>query len=141
MLVLNLAAAQVSPRAVPEVMADQVTQNALSTFLATFVYSLTALLLLGFGAVSGPGLTLVVFGALVLALNAVRYLVQWSHHVAEVLKINRMIDRIHRHAAGVLDSYLDGERHARCDAPAAAPRQGFAVHPQGRSEEHTSELK
>src|SRR3546814_242178 len=29
MLVLNLAAAQVSPRAVPEVMADQVTTNAL----------------------------------------------------------------------------------------------------------------
>src|SRR3546814_2102575 len=103
MLVLNLAAAQVSPRAVPEVMADQVTQNALGTFLATFVYSLTALLLLGFGAVYGPGLTLVVFGALLLALNAVSYLVQWSHHVAEVLKINRMIDRIHRHAAGVLD--------------------------------------
>src|SRR3546814_3439390 len=96
MLVLNLAAAQVSPRAVPEVMADQVTQNALGTFLATFVYSLTALLLLGFGAVSGPGLTLVVFGALLLALNAVRYLVQWSHHVAEVLKVNRMIHRIHR---------------------------------------------
>lgn len=130
MLVLSLAAAQVSPRAVPEVMADQVTQNALGSFLATFVYSLTALLLLGFGAVSGPGLTLVVFGALLLALNAVRYLVQWSHHVAEVLKVNRMIHRIHRQAAGVLDSYLDGERHARCDASVVAPRQSLAVHPQ-----------
>src|SRR3546814_2415801 len=42
----------------------------------------------------------------------------------------RLIDCIHRHAGGVLGSYLDGERQARCDAPAAAPRQGLAVHPQ-----------
>lgn len=130
MLVLSLAAAQVSPRAAPEVMADQVTQNALGTFLATFVYSLTALLLLGFEAVSGPGLTLVIFGALLLALNAVRYLVQWSHHVAEVMKVNHMIHRIHRHATGVLDNYLGGERPIPSDPPAATPRQSLAVHPQ-----------
>ncbi len=106
MLVLSLAAGQASPRAVPEIMADPVTQNALGTFLATFTFALAALLLFGFGAVAGPGVTLIFFGALFLVLNALRYLVQWIHHVADTLKINRMIYRIHRQAKAVLQAYL-----------------------------------
>lgn len=117
MLVLSMAAGQVSPRAVPELMADPVTQNALGTFLATFVYALAALLMIGFGAVGGHGgITLVFLGALLLALNALRYMVQWIHHVAEILKINRMIHRIHGHATEVLESYLRGRTPARCGA-------------------------
>lgn len=109
MLVLNLAAAQVSPRAVPEIMADQVTQNAMATFLATFVYALSALLLIGFGAIAGVGITLVFLGALLVMLNAVRYLVQWIHHVANTLKINHTIHRVHRQAQSVLDAYFSDE--------------------------------
>lgn len=115
MLVLSMAAGRVSPRAVPELMADPVTQNALGTFLATFVYALAALLMIGFGVVGGHGITLVFLGALVLAVNALRYMVQWIHHVAEILKINRMIHRIHHHATRVLESYLQEEAAARCE--------------------------
>lgn len=114
MLVLSLAAGQASPRAVPEVMADPVTQNALGTFLATFVYALAALLLFGFEAVSRSGVTLLFFGALILVLNAVRYLVQWIHHVAEVLKINRIMHRVHRQGRTVLETYLAGTPEERC---------------------------
>ena len=116
MLVLNLAAGQVSPRAVPEIMADRVTQNAMGTFLATFVYALSALLLIGFGAISGVGVPLTFVGAMLVMLNAVRYLVQWIHHVAEILKINHTIHRIHRQARLVLDSYLRGEPQDECAA-------------------------
>ena len=107
MLVLSLTAGQASPRAVPEIMADAVTQNALGTFLATFVFALTALLLLGFGAVAGPGITLTLFCALILIMTSVRYLVQWIHHVAETLKLNRIVHRIHSQAEDVLKAYLD----------------------------------
>jgi uncharacterized membrane protein len=107
MLVLSLAAGQASPRAVPEIMADPVTQNALGTFLATFVFSLTALLLFGFGAVAGPGVTLTFVFALLFVMNSLRYLVQWIHHVANALKVNRMIDRIFRQAETVLTTYLE----------------------------------
>ena len=47
---------------------------------------------------AGPGVTLTFLCALILVMNAVRYLVQWIHHVAEILKVNRMIHRIHRGA-------------------------------------------
>ena len=73
MLVLSMAAGQFSPRAVPELMADPVTQNALGTFLATFVYALAALLLFGFEVVTGRGVTLVFIAGLLLAVNALRF--------------------------------------------------------------------
>src|SRR3546814_4593443 len=101
MLVLNLAAGQVSPRAVPESMADRGTQNAMGTFLGTFVYALSALLLLGFEVVARSGVSLLFLGALLMMLNAVRYLVQWIHHVAEILKINHTLHRVHRQAVAV----------------------------------------
>lgn len=130
MLVLSLAAGQVSPRAVPAVMADVVTQNALGTFLATFVYALTALLLIGFDAVTGPGGAALVFcGALLLAFNAVRYMVQWTHHVAQVLKINRMIHSIHHHGAQVLEDYLARSGTERCGRAATAGRDCTALRP------------
>lgn len=106
MLVLSMAAGQFSPRAVPELMADPVTQNALGTFLATFVYAMAALLLFGFETVTGRGVTLVFLAGLLLAVNALRYMVQWIHHVAEILKLNHIIHRINRRAAEVLDTYL-----------------------------------
>lgn len=114
MLVLSIAAGQASPRAVPEIMADPVTQNALGTFLATFVYALCALLMFGFEAVGEGGATLLFFGALFLVLNAVRYLVQWIHHVADILKVNRMIQRIYRQARAVLEAYLASDPTADC---------------------------
>lgn len=122
MLVLSLAAGQASPRAVPEIMADPVTQNALGTFLATFVFALSALLLFGFDAVARSGVTLTFFCALLLVMNAVRYLVQWIHHVADILKINRIIQRIHRQARSVLETYLETAPEAACEA--AAPAEG-----------------
>ena len=44
LVVLNMAVSQASPRALPGLMADEVTQNALSTFIATFVFALFGLL-------------------------------------------------------------------------------------------------
>ena len=107
MLVLNLTAGQASPRVVPEMMADEVTQNALGSFLATFVFSLTALMLLGIDGIADAGIALTFFCALLLILNALRYIVQWIHHVATATKLNRIVSRVHRQAEQVLVNYLD----------------------------------
>ena len=109
-LVLSLAAGQASPRAVPELMADRVTQNALSVFLATFVFSLAALALLEFGAVEGPGVTGIFSLAQALMALALKYLVQWIHHVADAMKLNRILDRIQGQAQRVLQDYFTRDR-------------------------------
>src|SRR3546814_6083742 len=85
MLVLNLAAGQVSPRAVPEIMADRVTQNAMGTFLGTFVYALSALLLLGFEVVARSGVSLLFLGALLMMLNA-----EIGRHTSELQSLMRI---------------------------------------------------
>ena len=125
MLVLNLAAGQASPRAVPEMMADSVTQNALGSFLATFVFALTALMLLGFGGITQSGVSLTFFCALALILNALRYIVQWIHHVAAAMKLNRIVSQVHRQAEEVLCAYLKKGDRERAAAPQRA--SGAAV--------------
>jgi len=47
MLVLSVAAGHASPRAVPELMADPITQRTLGTFLATFVFAFVGLVVIG----------------------------------------------------------------------------------------------
>src|SRR3546814_15173010 len=101
----------------------------MGTFLGTFVYALSALLLLGFEGVARSGVSLLFLGALLMMLNAVRYLVQWIHHVAEILKINHTLHRVHRQAVAVLDAYLADDAPKSCAEVAtpsgeALPRSG-----------------
>ncbi len=121
MLVLSLAAGQASPRTVPEIMADRVTQNALSTFLGTLVFALSAQVLLEVSAIEGLGITVLFVLALVLVATAIRYLVQWIHHVANTLKLNRIVDGIYWQAKEVLDDYLV-EKEGNKDPESPGPR-------------------
>lgn len=128
MLVLNLTASQASPRAVPELMADPVTQNALSTFLATFVFAVTALGLFGFKAVSDAGVTLIFAVAVFLGIWAIRYLVQWMHHVAASSKLNSIIVKIYNQAESCLKNYLSAAPHESGDFPALDGDDGETIH-------------
>tara|TARA_R110001592_G_scaffold62432_4_gene191100 strand:+ start:1118 stop:2368 length:1251 start_codon:yes stop_codon:yes gene_type:complete len=133
MLVLNLTASQASPRAVPELMADPVTQNALSTFLATFVFAVTALGLFGFKAVSETGVTLIFAVSVFLGIWAIRYLMQWMHHVAVSSKLNSIIVKIYNQASKCLESYLsaDNDDSDSSGFPALDDGDGEIIHAGG----------
>jgi len=124
MVVLSLAANQASPRAVPELMADPVTQNALSTFLATFVFALAALAAFGYGAVAPAGVNLIFVAAVILGLWAVRYLVQWMHHVAQSSKLNEIISKVFDQADSSLAEYLANGDEDAVPFPELAPEDG-----------------
>lgn len=115
MLVLNLVAGQASPRAVPELMADTVTQNALGVFLATFVYAVICLLLFGLDIPDETDVTLIFAGAILLVGLSITFLLQWIHHVADALKLNRVIERLSRQADRVLENFLADERDGEED--------------------------
>ncbi|HBC07308.1 MAG TPA: hypothetical protein DC046_06950 [Rhodospirillaceae bacterium] len=127
MLVLNLTASQASPRAVPELMADPVTQNALSTFLATFVFAVAALGLFGFKAVSGTGVTLIFAVSVFLGAWAIRYLVQWMHHVAASSKLSSIIVKIYNQAENCLGNYLSADTRESGDFPALNDGDGEII--------------
>ncbi|MBU0726536.1 MAG: DUF2254 domain-containing protein [Alphaproteobacteria bacterium] len=120
MVVLNMAVSQASPRALPGLMADEVTQNALSTFIATFVFALFGLLGLGLGYYDASGQT-VLFGAgLFLTIWALRYLVQWIHHIAGTLRLGNIVARVQSETANSIKRFHE---KPLLDAHPAPPRQ------------------
>src|SRR3546814_8254546 len=62
-------------------------------------------------------------------LNAVRYLVQWIHHVAEILKINHTLHRVHRQAVAVLDAYLADDAPKSCAEVATPSGEALPLRP------------
>src|SRR3546814_20203817 len=66
---------------------------------------------------------------LLMMLNAVRYLVQWIHHVAEILKINHTLHRVHRQAVAVLDAYLADAAPKSCAAVATPSGEALPLRP------------
>ncbi len=119
MLVLSQSSGQASPRTVPELLADRVTQNAFSTFLATFVFSLTALLLMGLNDIAEAGLSITFVITLALVAAVIRYFIKWIDHVANALKLTRVVARVHRQAETVLEAFLASPTQA--DQPVPLP--------------------
>lgn len=106
LVVLNMAVSQASPRALPGLMADEVTQNALSTFIATFVFALFGMLGLAIEAYDKSGLSLLFGCGLVLTILALRYLVQWIHHIAGTLRLGNIAARVHADTQASIERFL-----------------------------------
>lgn len=107
MVVLNMAVSQASPRALPGLMADEVTQNALSTFVATFVFALFGLVGLGLALYDRSGLTVLFGTGVVLTVLALRYLVHWMHHIAGTLRLGNIVVRVQHDTNAALDRFLE----------------------------------
>ena len=136
MLSLGLAVSHATPRAVPELMADPVTQSALGTFLASFVFSLGSLFMFGIDAVGDRTAAIVYIVALLLVAASVVFLMQWIHHVAGAIRINKVVERIHRQSLHVLKANFsdrpdasDGQARDEDARRDIAARGGWTVQP------------
>lgn len=128
LLVFNMAASQASPRALPGLMAEEVTQNALSTFVATFVFALAGMLGLALDAYDKSGLSLLFGIGLVLTVLALRYLVQWMHHIAGTLRLGNIVARVHKDTQDSLARFqADPNLGAKPARPRRMPPEGVAT--------------
>lgn len=130
MLVLSLVAGQASPRAVPELMADRVIQNALGVFLASFVFALTASGMLALELVSGAGMSLLAAIALLLLIAALVSLLRLIQRGASVMKLNEVVARLYTQADQVLRTYLGGGGDSPRETAPEWPGDGLEVHPR-----------
>lgn len=127
---LGTATSSVTPRAVPVLLADQTTQNALSTFLGAFLFSLAGIILLESGFYSDSarvilyGVTLVVVALIVLTM------VRWIEHLRVFGRVTTTTSEIEAVVAEALDD--------RAAAPAlgghpltagSLPSHAHPVHP------------
>lgn len=91
-IALQIASSQFSPRLLRTFLRDRGTQVVLSTFVATFAYSLAGLHTVGRvsdGEVFVPRLA--VSGALALALISVGMLVYYIHHITDSIRIDTIM--------------------------------------------------
>ncbi|MFL1467562.1 DUF2254 domain-containing protein [Marinobacter sp. HN1S83] len=114
------ASAGTTPRSIPLVIADDVTQNALSAFIGAFIFSIVSLIAIQNDLFDSAGrfaifvLTLLVFAIVIITF------VRWVDRIARLGRVVNTIDKAEK-AAG---DALDRRRHAPAlGALTASPHQ------------------
>ena len=103
-IALQIASSQFSPRLLKTFLRDRGTQVVLSTFVATFAYSLAGLHTVGrvdSGVIFVPRLA--ISGALALALASLGMLVYYIHHITDSIRIDTIMRKIERGTLATLD--------------------------------------
>ena len=105
---LQLASSQFSPRLLRTFSSDRFVQVTLGLFLGTFTYALTVLRTVRTPADGQPLFVpqIAVTTAFVLAVVSVFALVLFLAHLAREIRVETMLDAVHRDATGTLDRVL-----------------------------------
>ncbi|UFH50978.1 DUF2254 domain-containing protein [Pseudomonas sp. KNUC1026] len=90
----SAASSGVTPRATTLVMEDPTTQNALATFIGSFLFSLVGIIALTAGVYGTQGRVLL-FGVTLLVVALIVYtLLRWIDHLSKLGRVGETIDRV-----------------------------------------------
>jgi uncharacterized membrane protein len=109
LMTLTLASMQFSPRIILSFTRNRVTQWTLGVFLGTFLYCVAALP----AARSQPtpfSPVATVFGAILLALACVCWLLFFIHHVSQSISVNQIVDKIAFETDAMIDEMMPALR-------------------------------
>lgn len=102
------ASASATPRSIPLVIADDVTQNALSAFIGAFIFSIVSLIAVQNGMFDSAGLfaifalTLLVFAIVIITF------VRWVDRIARLGRVVNTIEQVENAAGNALDRRRHG---------------------------------
>lgn len=116
------ATSNATPRATKLLMQDTTTQNALATFIGTFLYSLVGLIALSTGAYGERGrvvLFIVTVGVVILIVVTI---LRWIDHLSRLGRVGETTDRVEHATANAIEGRIDspclGGRPLTTDVPA-----------------------
>lgn len=117
---LQIASTQFSPRLLRSFLQDPGTRLVLSTFVATFAYSLGGLFTVGQVDARGEAFVpqLAVTGSLVLALISVGMLVYYIQHITNSIRIDAVMLSVRQATLDAIDTHYPHRVDARPDPPA-----------------------
>jgi uncharacterized membrane protein len=122
-VVLQLTSSQFSPRALRTFLRDRQSQLTLGAFLASYVYSLTALREVrgkdGVADLFVPGVTITV--AFVLVMVSVGLFVAYIHHIAQSIRVGTIIKRIADETRETIERVHPDEQPAEVSPPCFTP--------------------
>ncbi|NMK46245.1 DUF2254 domain-containing protein [Achromobacter sp. Bel] len=88
------ASSGVTPRATTLVMQDTTTQNALATFIGSFLFSLVGIIALSTGAYGAQGRVLLFAVTIAVVILIIYTLLRWIDHLSKLGRVGETIDRV-----------------------------------------------
>jgi len=92
----SAASSGVTPRATSLVMEDATTQNALATFIGSFLFSLVGIIALSTGAYGTQGRVLLFTVTIAVVILIIYTLLRWIDHLSKLGRVGETIDRVER---------------------------------------------
>ena len=96
------ASSGVTPRATTLVMEDTTTQNALATFIGSFLFSLVGIIALSTGAYGAQGRVLLFAVTIAVVVLVVYTLLRWIDHLSKLGRVGETIDRVEKAAMAAI---------------------------------------
>lgn len=122
----SAASSTITPRATQLLVEDATAQNALSTFLGAFLFSIVGICALSTGIYGKSGRVILFAGTILVIAIIVVTLLRWIEHLSRFGRVDNTIERIER-----VTKRAASRRHFRISfeaAPCVAPTSGRAVH-------------
>ena len=114
------ATSNITPRAVQLLVDDTTAQNALATFLGSFLFAVVGIIALSTGLYGETGRVILLAGTiLVIALIIVTFL-RWIEHIARFGRVSDTIERVERAATHAVNTMLQKPRFG-VKEPVAVP--------------------
>jgi uncharacterized membrane protein len=110
-----------TPRATQLLLADPTSQNALSTFLGGFLFSIVGIIALSSGYYGDQGRIILFLGTIVVIAVIAVTLLRWISHVSGFGRMGDVIDRVERAATEAMTSYARAPRLRGESAREVAP--------------------
>lgn len=116
------AATTATPRATQLLVEDTTSQNALSTFVGGFTFSLVGIIALSTGYYGDQGRTILFLGTLVMVAVIVVTLLRWIAHLSNFGRMGDIIDRVEAAASEALGAYATSPTLGARAAPSGEVR-------------------
>lgn len=98
----SAATNNVTPRATRLVIEDKTTQNVLSTFIGSFLFSLVGIIMLTTGAYGDRGRVVLFVVTIIVIIAIVVTLLRWIDHLARLGRVTETTQRVEEAAAGAI---------------------------------------
>lgn len=127
----SAAANNLTPRATRLLLEDSTTQNALATFVGSFVYSLVGIIALSTGMYGDQGRVILFVVTIAVVVLIVGTILLWINHLARIGRVSEIADRVEKAAQAAIvrrgeHPWLDGQRLDRLED---IPKDTHPVYP------------
>lgn len=115
------ASSGVTPRATTLVMEDSTTQNALATFIGSFLFSLVGIIALSTGVYGSQGRVLLFAVTIAVIVVVVYTLLKWIDHLSKLGRVGETIDRVEKATSDAINARIKWPNLGASPYPVVVP--------------------